>query len=162
MELDYKKKLLGKVIGKISERERIIGDSVHYKREAAVTAPSRNESRYDSTKAEHSMMAELLETGREEVKDGLAKLLDLDLQMDCFNIGIGSIVELVNESNGSSESYFLLPYGGGEEVTFADKTIQVVTPSSPMFIALKNRKSGEDFELKRGDKSTPYFIVNSS
>ncbi len=63
-------------------------------------------------------------------------------------IGLGARIEV--EQGGEAMLFFLLPCGGGVEVTVEGREITVITPESPVGAALLDKKEGEPYSFRAG------------
>lgn len=62
-------------------------------------------------------------------------------------IGLSAIVQL-EEENGESHLYFLVPAGAGEELSCSLGSVKAVTPQSPLGRALMGTRLFDDVELR--------------
>ncbi|MDD3276882.1 MAG: hypothetical protein PHP93_07540 [Kiritimatiellales bacterium] len=67
---------------------------------------------------------------------------------DGLAIGPGALIE--TELDKEKMICFLLPCAGGTEVQFDEKTVSVITPSSPIGAALMDKKQGGKFSFRAG------------
>jgi len=63
-------------------------------------------------------------------------------------IGSGALVEV--EQSGEAMLFFLLPCGGGVEVTIEGREITVITPESPVGAALLEKEQGDTYSFRAG------------
>lgn len=59
-----------------------------------------------------------------------------------------SALVTLEDEDGVRTLYFVAPHGGGVKLEAAGKTVQVVTPQSPLGQALLGRTEGDSFELR--------------
>ncbi len=63
-------------------------------------------------------------------------------------IGVGALIEV--KQGGAAMLFFLLPCGGGIEVTVEGREITVITPESPVGSALLEKKQGDTYSFRAG------------
>ena len=63
-------------------------------------------------------------------------------------IGSGALVEV--EQSGEAMLFFLLPCGGGVEVTVEGREVTVITPESPVGAALLDKNEGDTYSFRVG------------
>jgi len=63
-------------------------------------------------------------------------------------IGEGALVEV--EQGGEVMLFFLLPCGGGVEITVEGREITVITPESPVGAALLDKQQGDTYSFRAG------------
>ena len=68
------------------------------------------------------------------------------------SIAEGALVEV--EQGGEAMLFFLLPCGGGVEVTIEGRDITVITPESPVGAALLDKEQGETYSFRAGSTET--------
>lgn len=78
---------------------------------------------------------------------------------DANKVAIGSLVEVLNERK-VQEFYFILPFGGGIEITENNRMISVITPKTPIAVALLDKRQGQSANLKIGSQQRDLIIVN--
>lgn len=100
-------------------------------RQASIEAPSKMESRYDSTKSEQDWLAHGLAIMSAQHKAAIQEIQTIDLTPR-DHVRIGSLVTTEEDTGGMSEIYILLPSGTGTTVEVEGKKVLVVTPESPM------------------------------
>jgi hypothetical protein len=64
------------------------------------------------------------------------------------SIGSGALIEV--EQGGGKMHFFLLPFGGGVEVTVEGRDVTVITPESPVGAALLDKKQGDTYSFRAG------------
>ncbi|GHC44242.1 hypothetical protein [Roseibacillus persicicus] len=144
--LSAKAQLLTKVIAVLREEHeefaRVLADT-----SAAATDPdSKAESKYDTRSLEMSYLA----AGQAKQAEQLVEALDLleKFELPEFAVSdpidLGALVEL--ELEGVWSFYFLLPAGGGIEVSEGEISATTLTPESPLFSLMKGKRIGEPLE----------------
>lgn len=100
-------------------------------RQASIEAPSKMESRYDSTKSEQDWLAHGLAIMSAQHKVAIREIQAID-PTPRDHVQIGSLVTIEEDTGGMPETYILLPSGIGTTVEVDGKKVMVVTPESPM------------------------------
>lgn len=122
--------------------------------DAAIDAPGRNESRYDTSKVELSYLATSLSKKIVELEETIKILSGFSLPMEQKKILLGSLIEI--STPGKNQTLFLLPSGGGIKINFENLEIITISKSAPIFKAIINKEVGdiiffnkETFEIKK-------------
>lgn len=110
------------------------------------------ESRYDFTKSEQDWLSHALALSSAETRGQVKEIQAVDLTPS-ENVRNGSIVVIESEDRGTVERYFILPEGTSQEVI-------VVTPNSPVGVALVRKTKGNRCEVKT-PKRVRYLIILS-
>ena len=63
-------------------------------------------------------------------------------------IDVGALVEV--EQGGEAMLFYLLPCGGGTELTIEGCEVTIITPESPVGAALLNKKAGDTYSFRAG------------
>lgn len=156
MALD-KKKLLELIVEQLSGDAETFADAASNARQASIDAPGRNQTRYDSSKEEQGYLADGLNLRQAEILFEASYVKGTCLPMNPEKVSVGALVRL--EGNGTPRNYFVLPYGGGEEIDTEEGEVTVVTPESPMFKAMQGRRMGETFRVNAANRTIFYTIA---
>ena len=118
--------------GHVDEAKRLFDSA----REQAIKAPSRMESRYDSTREELSWKAEQLGAGLNTMRSLLHELQSMALQRTHASgiVTVGSAVSVrpLGCEGSICDTYFIVPFGGGFDVQYEGKTVFVVSQDAPV------------------------------
>ena len=118
-------------------------------RQAASEAPGAMQSQHDGFKAEFNRLAENTEEQISKLEKELKFLQDYEVKdLDKDIVMEGSLVEI---QDPNKRIYFILPVCGGENLTFGDENIIVVTLETPLGSILLNKKN--NFLLNFRDKN---------
>jgi transcription elongation GreA/GreB family factor len=143
----------------VLRRERDIVQSAQREAQQAVT---HEESRAESDKDMRSTEASYLARGQAERVVALDRDVLLVERMllasfgDGDAIAVSALVEL-RADDGRRSTVFLAPAGGGTRLR--DGTVRVVTPSSPLGVALVGAARGEHVVVEQGDRELGYEII---
>lgn len=128
--------------------------------EAVTHEESKPENEYDTRGLEASYLAGAQAKRIAEIEE----LLVIYKHLDVKDFGPGdkinatALVEV--EYNGKHSFFFIMAKGGGLNVNFEGRTIQVITPSSPLGEALQDLRKGGIAVIENGDQFREYNIIN--
>ena len=115
----------------------------------ATSSEARAETKWDTCGLEssylargHAMQFEALATHVHELRSFVM------LSFANKPIGPGALIEV--EQGGEAMLFFLLPCGGGVEVTIEGREITVITPESPVGAALLGKEEGDTYSFRAG------------
>lgn len=136
----------------LSETIAIMKDELEFSRQEALAAPSRMESRYDSTKQEASYNAHALMDRMHKLHGDYEKIETIHIEEGTKTIDIGSLVYVLITENGESYNAFYIVLPGGEGFSIPhpeeDKQIIVVGPQTPLGSVLMGRVENEEVEFR--------------
>jgi hypothetical protein len=129
-------------------------------RQAALDAPGRNESRYDSTKVETGWLADGIARGIQDLEDGLLALRQFNFNDTGNIVSVGDIIRLCDTKERTLTDLFILPYGAGEILQTDEGEVTVITPQTPLaqialeelvgsFVVLQNTEDREYIILEK-------------
>ncbi|MEK7691851.1 MAG: transcription elongation factor GreAB, partial [Bdellovibrionota bacterium] len=118
--------------------------------EAATHAESKAEDQYDTRGLEASYLAGAQAKRVGELEQALAAMRAIEPRSWSKNqpIAIGALVELKAAEDAKLTYYFLAAFGGGLTIQHEGKSIQVLTPQSPVGAALIGELSGTKVEVE--------------
>jgi len=141
-----KKKILENLLEEMNIDSGRTAGAAHEYKQAAIDAPGRNQSRYDSSKTEHGDFAGRLSNRYTEKIKGIESINKMKFPKNPDSIRLGTLVSL--ENGNGNVNYFVLPYGGGKCVDSDKGKVAVVTPESPVFQAMNGKVKGEEFSFR--------------
>lgn len=117
-------------------------------RDEATSEESRAENQYDTHSLEAGYLAEGQARQAAEIEDSITVISALPLPdfAPGAPIALGALAE-IHDARGGAAWYFLCPRAGGLELPFAERTVLVVTPQSPLGRQLLGRKAGDAVQL---------------
>lgn len=131
---------------------------------AAVDDQSVAETQYDTLAIEAAYLAEGQSKRLIEIKNTLAQFEQLAQQDSSNNINtivnavsLGSVVEVVMQ-NDCQYYYFIGPCAGGKKVLIKNIEITLITPQSPLGLALMNKAIDDDFSFTITNKTHHGYI----
>lgn len=136
-----KKEIFDEIIKKLQKTLESTIEQADAVRDAAINAPGRNESRYDSTKEEMSYLSNALFKKAHDMQNIIKELVNFSLPKETSTVLLGSLVEI--NTNNSSQLIFLIPCGGGQKIEIGDTSIFAVSKQAPLYSVLLGKKIGE-------------------
>lgn len=115
----------------------------------ATDEESRAETKWDTCGLEASYLARGHALQFKELAAQLEELKSMDtVSYEGKSIGVGAFVEV--EVDGFKDFFFLMHHGGGIELKLEFGTVTVITPESPVGVALAGKQAGETYRLPSG------------
>lgn len=155
-----KKQLLDVVIAALTQKLQQAINAANEAHAAAVDDQSVAETQYDTLAIEASYLAE----GQSR------RVTECQLAIDAYNalniidyndsslIALGALVQLSEDSN-TKHWFFLGPDAGGFRCQIDSQSITVITPKSPMGMALIGKQLDDEIEVMIADNKLEAFIV---
>lgn len=127
---------------------------------AATDEENIPDNKYDTQSLEASYIAQGQANRAQELRNTLNMfqtmvLQDFDNQMP---ISLSALVTVKNEEE-KEKYFFLVASGGGRSVIYENKTIMVVTPSSPVGSMLMGKEVGDIITVEMGYSEYEYEIL---
>lgn len=136
-----KKEILDAIIKKLVETLKSTIKQAGVASDAAIDAPGRNESRYDSTKEEMGYLSNALSKKALGMEGIIKELANFSLPEKTEMVLLGSLVEIY--MGGSNQFIFLIPSGGGQKIEVGGISIFAVSKQAPLYSALLGKRIGE-------------------
>lgn len=155
-----KRALLASVLEQMSETMAQMAESARSAAEAATHPEARPEDPKDMRSTETSYLARGQAMRVEELAEQIQRLrfFEPKAYADAEPIGVGALVALEDEDE-ERRVFFLLPFGGGIELTQAGVAITVITGTSPMGQAMLGRTEGDDLDLRVQGRKREYLVA---
>lgn len=130
--------------------------------EAAVGEESTPENEYDTRALEASYLAGAQAKRALEIERQLSAVKKIEIKKFSAKdaIAITALIEV--EYNGKNQLLFLMPGAGGLTLSQDGKSINVVTPNSPLGEALNGTRVGDEVVVQIGSRTQEYEILNIS
>ncbi len=130
--------------------------------EAATNEESKPENEYDTRALEASYLAGAQAKRVSEIEAQLTVYKYIEIKDFTSKTPIAStaLVELLDEKEKRS-FIFLLPQGGGLNISWEGKQLQVITLNSPLGEALVGLRVGDQFLVEIGKHSKEYEIISA-
>ncbi len=155
-----KKQLIDLVITKLSKEHQQAIDAANDAHAAAVDDQSVAETQYDTLAIEASYLAEgqskrVIEF--EHAIDAYKKLNIVEFNDESY-IALGALVQLSADAE-TNHWFFIGPAAGGFRCQLDQKNITVITPQSPMGIALLGKQPDDDIAIMLGSNKLKDHIA---
>ncbi|OUR78767.1 hypothetical protein A9Q75_13210 [Colwellia psychrerythraea] len=155
-----KKQLVDLVVTALSKQLQQAIDAANEAHAAAVDDQSVAETQYDTLAIEASYLAEGQSKRVIEFQHAIDayKALELiELNSESY-IALGALVQLSTDAD-TNHWFFIGPAAGGFRCQLAQKNITVITPKSPMGMALMGKQLDDDVEVMLGSNKLEDYIV---
>ncbi|QDK45747.1 hypothetical protein DOM22_11620 [Bdellovibrio sp. ZAP7] len=128
--------------------------------EAATSEEAKPENQYDTRSLEASYLARGQAKRISEIKELLVILTHVNIKDFGPDDKIAGTALIEVEHSGKNSFLLMMTHGGGVNVTFDGKRIQIVTPSSPLGEALLDLREGDVAVVEQGDQVREYEILS--
>lgn len=155
-----KKKLVEAIRTQITQDISVLKEAALATYEAATHEESKPENEYDTRGLEASYLAGAQAKRISEMEELLVICKHLDIKDFGPQDKINSTALVEVEHNGKHSFFFILVKGGGLSVAFEGKTIQVITPNSPLGEALQDLRKGDIATVETGNQFREYEVKN--
>lgn len=127
--------------------------------DAATNEESTPENEYDTRALEASYLAGAQAKRVLEIERQLLALRKIEIKTFSENdpADITALIDV--EHNGKSQTFFLMPGGGGISLSQNGKSVQVISPTSPLGQSLIGTRKGDDVVVEIGSKTQEYEIL---
>lgn len=155
-----KKKLVEVIMKKLEADKAVLKEAALATYEAATHEESKPENEYDTRGLEASYLAGAQAKRIAEIEELLVIYKHLILKDFGPEDKINSTALVEVESNGKRNTFFIMAKGGGLSVSVEGKTIQVITPATPLGEALQDLRKGDIAVVENGPQVREYDILN--
>ena len=154
--------LINDIIEKLEEELKAAKSAALQTYAAATGEESRPENEYDTRALEASYLAGAQSKRVAEIEEALNlyKYLEPKSYQSSDPIGPCALIEL--DFEGKKSLVFLTPASGGLIVQSQGKTVQVLTPKSPLGEALLTLHTGDVAVVEKGSRALEYEIFSIS
>lgn len=154
-----KNKLVEVIRKKLENDMAVLKEAALATYEAATHEESKPENEYDTRGLEASYLAGAQAKRISEIEELLVIYKHIAIKNfgPDNKINATALVEL--EMNGKHSFFFIMPKGGGVSVQFEGKTIQVITPATPVGEALQDLKEGDEVVVETNGQQREYEII---
>ena len=142
-----KQQLLRKIIAALENDLALFNSAAKAAHAAATHEECQPDNKYDTTALEASYVAQGQANRARDIRLSLEEYRSLKLlEFDATTpIRLTALVTLEDES-GNRRQLFLGPKGGGMKICDGDVEIMVITPASPLGLALLGQRAGDEIE----------------
>jgi transcription elongation GreA/GreB family factor len=151
-----KQKVIDLFIQKLSEELAVIEQAAKAAHEAATHEESKAEDQHDTRGLEASYLAGAQAQRAGELQRQILAFRQISAQ-PTERIAEGALVEL--DLAGKRSHCIYARVGGGFSVQTEGKTIQVITPLSPLGEALEGKRAGDSVEVDLQSGTREYEII---
>ncbi|GAA6135853.1 hypothetical protein NBRC116188_26430 [Oceaniserpentilla sp. 4NH20-0058] len=147
-----KTQLIAQIIQQLTESLSHATAAAEEAHKGATHDQSKAETQYDTLGLEHAYLAEGQAKRIEELQDQISQFHHMKVKSYCEDdpIYLGAVVELLNTQTNQPLCVFLAPCGGGNHIQLGARTIQVVSPMSPLTQALLGLYAEDNCKLASG------------
>ena len=158
-----KKQLVNIIVGALTQELQKAINAANEAHAAAVDDQSVAETQYDTLAIEAGYLAEGQSKRVSEFQQAIEAYQALELVTFDENstVTIGALVQLAADSE-SRHWFFIGPAAGGFRCNLAEQAITVITPQSPMGIALIGKQQDDDIEIMLGANKLEDYIAQLS
>jgi len=141
--------IVNKILENIEKELEVLIIAANNAHLAAIDDQSVAETQYDTLAIEASYLAEGQSRRVQALKNAIATIKSLVLK-ESVRVIIGSLVQL-SADESSKHWFFISPVGAGFRCQVTQQNITVITPQSPMGIALLGKRSLDDICVQIGN-----------
>jgi len=158
-----KKQLVNIIVGALTQELQKAINAANEAHAAAVDDQSVAETQYDTLAIEAGYLAEGQSKRVSEFQQAIEAYQALELVAFDENstVTIGALVQLAADSP-SNHWFFIGPVAGGFRCNLAEQAITVITPQSPMGMALIGKQQDDDIEIMLGSNKLEDYIAQLS
>jgi len=153
----HKQGVFDSIQAKLSQDILVAAEAVKIARDTATHKDCLGSSKYETMGTEASYLAQ---------GQGI-RLLDLERALAYFKqlivspnntASLGAVIRIESEE-GKQQTFCLAADAGGLQVVFAQQSITVITPQSPMGRAMFGKAAGDSFTLTIAGKTLSYELL---
>lgn len=158
-----KKQLVNIIVGALTQELQKAINAANEAHAAAVDDQSIAETQYDTLAIEAGYLAEGQSKRVSEFQQAIEAYQALELVAFDENstVTIGALVQLAADSP-NNHWFFIGPVAGGFRCNLAEQAITVITPQSPMGMALIGKQQDDDIEIMLGSNKLEDYIAQLS
>jgi transcription elongation GreA/GreB family factor len=153
------KKLLFKALtDEISKNLELALNAAQATYDIATHEDNKAENKYDTRGLEASYLAGAQAARVRDLKETLGVISTLQIKNFSPNDKIAQTALISIEMNEKENTVLLLPKGGGQNFSFENEMIKVITPESPLGELLLGKSAGDSFTLN-GKEYTVISVI---
>lgn len=155
-----KQQLVDIIVNSLTQELQKAIDAANEAHAAAVDDQSVAETQYDTLAIEAGYLAEGQSKRVSEFQQAIDAYQALELKNFNVNstISVTALVQLSADSQ-SGHWFFIGPAAGGFRCNLAEQNITVITPHSPMGMALLGKQQDDDIEIMLGSSKLEDYIA---
>ncbi|WP_413289162.1 hypothetical protein [Bdellovibrio sp. HCB337] len=155
-----KKKLIAQIRADLEKDLLVLKEAERVTREAATHEESKPENEYDTRALEASYLAGAQSKRITDTEELLVLFKHVEPKSFGPNDVISATALVEAELNGKRSYFFVMSKGGGINLTFEGKKIQVITPSSPLGEAMLGLRVDDTALIENGPQVLEYDIIS--
>jgi hypothetical protein len=155
-----KKALVAAIVSSLEEELVLLIQAARATHEAATHEESKPENEYDTFGLEASYLAGAQAKRAGEIDEVISMFKTTEFKNFSKTDLISSTALVEVESKGKRSLVFVMPKGGGVNLSFEGKNVQVITPHSTLGEALLGLKAGETAEIEINEQMREYRILS--
>ena len=155
-----KKALVAAIVSSLEEELVLLIRAARATHEAATHEESKPENEYDTFGLEASYLAGAQAKRAGEIDEVISMFKTTEFKNFSKTDLISSTALVEVESKGKRSLVFVMPKGGGVNLVFDGKNVQVITPHSTLGEALLGLKAGETAEIEINEQMREYRILS--
>lgn len=157
-----KNQLIQNLIELTKQNLRSAYDAAQSTYDIATNEESKAENKYDTRGLEASYLAGAQAERVADIKATLASYENLKVRefKEDSKIALTALIEI--SSSGKNLLVLLMPKGGGQNISFENLQVQVITPQSPLGKSLIGKEIGDVIQISTGEKLKEYEIISVS
>lgn len=127
-------------------------------KERAIAAPSANVSHSDTSKNQLQTLSFGLDQRISDVKTDLYNLKG-HKPTSMSTISLGALAYIENVDKGDEKHYYVLPGCAGTLIPTNQGDVTIITPRSPLFLAMRGKQTDDEFVFQHNGSKTRYYVV---
>ena len=144
--LSIKNDIISQVLEELKEKSITVNQQIDQTRKDVIKAPSRMESRYDSSRQELSYLAQGYQKKLLEIEKDIEILKNFETKENYQEVSVGSLVKIKRDSEYIN--YLILPVGGGIVINNPKiGKVIVVTPKAPFATSIIGKKINDSITI---------------
>jgi len=144
--LDYKQVVFKKVIIEMHDRLEAVQRAAAETHANSTSEESKAEGKYDTRGVEASYLAGAQAEQLSILEESVAKLDNLSIEDEPDTVLTGSLI--VISSDSEELNFMILPAGGGLSIEHDNQTTLIITPTSPLGIAMLGQEFGAEIDIE--------------
>ncbi|MFH1325195.1 MAG: GreA/GreB family elongation factor, partial [archaeon] len=128
-------------------------------KEDAIASPGAAVSHSDTSKNQLQILTYGLDKRIYRMRAELSSLRGYRTS-ERFVVSLGALVYLEEQSNGERRYYCVFPAGAGESFVTHEGKVNIITPNSPLFIAMRGKQEGDEFSFRLNNRESEYCILS--
>ena len=155
-----KRKLVEALLAQLQKDLEVLNQAAVATYQGAIHADSKAEDQYDTRGLEASYLAGAQAKRVAELEETIKTYQFIDLRVFGSQDKIAATALVGLQYEDKLSHFLLMPKGGGIQIQFEGKTIQVITPQSPIGEVLLGKRLHDEFEVLIQRRFRDYEVVS--